>query len=81
MGIGPSFGSMTKSIIHLCYDSYLNFIIALKIVQIKNPTVKTDPLNHFRSNGHRNSPFPLLISIASKLSCSNFSANYRHGDV
>jgi hypothetical protein len=64
MGIGPSFGSMSKSTIHLCYDSYLNFIMVLRIVQIKNPTVTTGSLNHFPSNRHRNSPFPKVYTAA-----------------
>jgi hypothetical protein len=63
MGIGFRFGSMSKLTIHLCYDSYLNFIMTLRIVQIENPTVRTGPLNHFRSDEHRNSPFPMLTYL------------------
>jgi hypothetical protein len=33
----------------------------LKIMQIKNPTMKTGLLNHFQSEGHRNSPFLELL--------------------
>jgi hypothetical protein len=51
-------GSIIKSTIHSCYDLYLNFIMALKMVQIKNLTVRTHPLNHFRSDKHRNYNFP-----------------------
>jgi hypothetical protein len=51
MSIGRSFSSMSKSTIRLYYDSYLIFIIALKIVQIKNPTLRTDSLNIFSPIG------------------------------